>query len=276
MGVEQVTAAFLAALAAAVVSTVFGNSAAPAVVSTNWAGYAVTTPKASAQGFTAVSATWTVPAVACGRAAAGTGSATWVGLGGFATGSGTLAQIGTSSDCSRRGGPVYSAWREVLPSASDTLDLDVRPGDTITASVVRTSTQARMSLENARTGASAVSTHRIPATPNRSAEWIVEAPSWCGAVSCRVMPLARFRSVTFTEVEATAAGHTGALLDPGWEPTAIELVPGTHHELFPAGHTMQNSSSRSGSGIVPGSVVGEGRSFTLWWRARPLAPTFSS
>ena len=69
--------------------------------SSNWAGYAVsgsgtgTTPTS----FTAVSGSWVQAAATCTAGSPGY-SAFWVGLGGFATGSRTLEQIGTEADCS--------------------------------------------------------------------------------------------------------------------------------------------------------------------------------
>src|SRR4051794_34361235 len=96
-----------------------------ASVSSNWSGYAVTSGAAH---FKRVAATWTVPAVTCTTTRRRAYSAAWVGLGGYHDDSRALEQIGTSSDCVG-GTPRYSAWYELVPSASVDLPLGVRAGD---------------------------------------------------------------------------------------------------------------------------------------------------
>jgi Peptidase A4 family len=76
-----------------VLSTASANAATE--VSTNWAGYAVST---DATTYTSVTGTWTEPTVTCGASDAGTSSAFWVGLGGLSTTSQALEQIGTSAE----------------------------------------------------------------------------------------------------------------------------------------------------------------------------------
>lgn len=95
--------------------------------STNWSGYAISTP---AGAVTAVSGSWTVPTVT----GTSTGyAASWVGIDGFS--SPTVEQIGTEADIIN-GQPTYYAWYEMYPSASVNLtNLTIKPGDVITASV---------------------------------------------------------------------------------------------------------------------------------------------
>ena len=92
---------------------------------TNWAGYIVASdlqnPQAS---ITSISASWTVPAVTISTQ--DTFSAIWIGIGGFFDN--TLIQAGTEQD-SIQGQSEYSAWLELLPQNSFTIDtLSVSPG----------------------------------------------------------------------------------------------------------------------------------------------------
>ena len=80
---------------------------------------------------TSVSASWTVPTVIISKQ--DTFSAVWIGIGGFFDQS--LIQTGTEQD-SFQGQSEYSAWFELLPQNSITIDsISVSPGDQITASI---------------------------------------------------------------------------------------------------------------------------------------------
>src|SRR5437764_362231 len=113
--------------------------AASTSVSSNWAGYAVSGKK-----FRRVSGTWVVPRGACASGSESF-SAAWVGLGGFASSSQSLEQIGTELDCRASGRAIYSAWYELVPSLSRDIRMAVRPGDTLSASV--TARGARITLK---------------------------------------------------------------------------------------------------------------------------------
>src|SRR5207244_301014 len=140
------TSAMVKALASlAVVSAVAAVAASIASaadeVSTNWAGYAIADSQTVEAGsstapltFTSVTATWKQPKVTC-SAGSTSYSAFWVGLGGLASTSEALEQIGTAANCTATGKAVYYAWYELVPARSVPVSLKVRPGDTITASV---------------------------------------------------------------------------------------------------------------------------------------------
>jgi hypothetical protein len=172
-----------------------------ATVSTNWSGYAVA---ASPGTVTSVSGTWVVPAVT------GTGTAyssTWVGIDGFS--SPTVEQIGTDSDVIN-GRPVYYAWFEMYPSAAVGVNLNIHPGDTISASVSYSSNAFTLQITD---GAQSFSiTRSAPTAQRSSAEWIEEAPSSFSGV----LPLANFGTVTFSGAQATIAGTTGAIDNAAW------------------------------------------------------------
>jgi hypothetical protein len=98
--------------------------AAPAVASaatstsSNWAGYAVSSPDPAAPvAYTSVSGSWVVPVASCSASPASF-SAFWVGLGDFSETSQGLEQIGTESDCTPAGRATYGVWYELVPAAS--------------------------------------------------------------------------------------------------------------------------------------------------------------
>jgi hypothetical protein len=232
------------------VATSMGASALVAVaaaprkdVSPNWAGYAVT--KAS---FRSVSATWKQPKVTCGPGDAGARSSVWVGLGGYRPGSHRLEQIGSASDCSAATGrPHYYAWHEIPPALGVVAQLPVGAGDIISAKVAvnEAGTLVLFTIENRTRGVGYTTSEPVSKADVSSAEWIVEAPPRCGA-RCGTPRLANFGSVSFTQVAALAGGHVGTILDPGWQATAIRILP-----------------SYSSVGAAPKALAGDGASFTV-------------
>ena len=178
---------------------------------TNWAGYLVASdiqnPEATV---TSVSASWTVPAV--NISAEDTFSAIWIGIGGFFDE--TLIQTGTEQD-STQGQSEYSAWLELLPQTSITINsISVSPGDQITASIqlVNTNTdQWSISIRDLTsnqqyTGSFTYSSSQL------SAEWMVERPD----VSTRrsrgtLSSLADVGTVEFTNCQTTIGGETGTI-----------------------------------------------------------------
>jgi hypothetical protein len=116
----------------------------------------------------------------------------------------------------------------MIPAGSVTIPLTIRPGDHITGSVAVTGHHVRMRLHNDTTNATFTRRLRARKTDVRSADWIVEAPSLCDDNGvCHVSQLANFGTTGFSDATAkTTSGHTGAIADPAWTPTAIDLVPG--------------------------------------------------
>jgi len=185
--------------------------------SRTWAGYVVR----SGPGFTAVRARGVPPRVVCNRP--GSSAAFWVGLGGANVDSEGLEQIGTSADCSGRADLSYSAWYELIPSPPVDIRLEIHAGDAIEAGVQMIDATAMLTLRDITTGAS-FSTRAAVRFPDRtSAEWIAEAPSVCLPPSCRPIPLADFRRVSFTAASATAEGHDGAIADASWTTERLKM-----------------------------------------------------
>lgn len=153
--------------------------------SSNWSGYAKT-----GSGFTSATATWNVPSVSASSSA--TYSSAWVGIDG--DGNSDLIQTGTESDYVN-GRAEYSAWWEILPDYSVTISsVPVKAGDSITASVAKSSGSSWViSLKDNTTGKSWSST-KTYSGPGQSAEYVVEAPTVGGSQSS----VAHFSPVTFS------------------------------------------------------------------------------
>jgi hypothetical protein len=179
----------------------FGVSRATAY-STNWSGYA-----AQATTFTDVQGSWTQPSVACttrGRKY----SSFWVGLDGY--NSNSVEQIGTDSDCASKNRPVYYAWYEMYPAGSVSVQATVAAGDHLSAEVSASGTTFTLSLTNHTRGWTFTKSLSSSTAVKSSAEWVAEAPSSC-FVSCSVLPLANFGTMSFTAASATGTSTTGAI-----------------------------------------------------------------
>lgn len=226
------------------------HAATVTTTSSNWSGYAVS---AAGQSFTDVKGTWVEPALNCASAAPGF-SSFWVGLGGFASGSTALEQVGTEADCAR-GVPTHSVWYELVPAPQVQTSLQVSPGDTITAEVSVAGTQVTLSITDTTTGGTFSTTQTVATPDTSSAEWIAEAPSQClgGSLTrCRPLPLAPFGTVSFSAASTTANGHTGVISDTAWTASDIAL-----HGLF------------GGSSAAPSTLGTDGASFTVTTQATP-------
>jgi Peptidase A4 family len=227
---------------------------ADSVSSSNWAGYAVHRPGVR---FTKVLGAWTQPSASCttGRR---TYSAMWVGLGGYSASSNALEQIGSEVDCTASGRVSSTAWYELVPAPSRPIRMTVRPGDSMQASVTVSGRRVILSLTDATTRRSFTKTFRPSTIDVSSAEWILEAPSECiSANNCQTLPLANFRSASFSLAQAQAVGgHVGAIADPAWDWTQIKLTPdGRRFVIFNGGHSV--------GAAVPSSLNATGDGFSV-------------
>lgn len=242
--------------------------------SSNWAGYAISDATTIQTGttdatqtaplqFTDVTATWRVPKVSCSTQTSPSYSAFWVGLGGFSDTSSALEQTGVDADCSATGKPVYYAWYELVPAPATQVRLKVGAGDSVTASVVVNGTDVLVQVKN-RTRQTTFTKHLTMADPDvASAEWIAEAPSACTSEGggCRVLPLANFGKVGFTNVAAVANSHPGTLVDQTWSAARISLVPRSTRGIF------GGNDNTTAAGAVPANPSADGRSFAVGWVA---------
>jgi Peptidase A4 family len=249
------------AAAAATLAALAAPAGAGAVTSTatssNWAGYAIS---GTGLRLRRVASTWVQPTTACTATGRRRYSAAWLGLGGYHTTSRALEQIGTEADCTAAGTPSYSAWYELVPAAPVAIPLTVRPGDTLSASVTVTGHTVKLYLANRTRGT--VFTKRLTAdrVDVTSAEWIVEAPSACYGSVCAALPLADFGTTSFAGARATTAlGHSGAITDPAWAATAINLGAGGGGR--PGGHRFASGAGLAAA--VPGDLAATGDGFTV-------------
>ena len=181
--------------------------------SVNWAGYAVTGPDGSV---TNVKGSWTVPTVDC-VSTPNSYSASWTGIDGY--NSGTVEQIGTSSNC-RGTTPEYYAWYEFYPKFSFSVPIPVTAGDVISAEVnYKGKGQFVATITNTRTGQTFSKTGKVAQAKRSSAEWIIEAP-WSGGV----LPLANFGVANFGPNYATVNGISGNIGSFGTAVQSITMV----------------------------------------------------
>jgi peptidase A4-like protein len=229
-------------------------------ISSNWAGYVVNGSDPTVQtSFSRVSARWIQPAATCttGRA---TFSAFWVGLGGFSETSQALEQIGTEADCSVTGKARYAMWYELLPAASVPIKLKVFPGNAVTASVKVNGSKVTLQIKNLTRKTTFTRTLRMSVPDLSSAEWVAEAPSSCNAAGrCVQLPLSNFGSLSFTRASTTANAHTGAISDPTWTATMIQLVADAGSPFV--------SDGQASTGALPSELSSDGTSFRIDWQA---------
>ena len=174
------------------------------VQSFNWSGFAKTS--ATAQAFTSVSAKWTQPKVKCGIE--DQMSATWVGLDGATNG--TVEQDGTTGWCFR-GHATYFTWYEMFPAGSVTVGKSLKPGDKITASVVRSGTSYKLAVKDATHSSASFSKTKscaLATCTDESIEWIQERPAFS---TTGIIPLANFGSWKATAVAGKGSGSTDSI-----------------------------------------------------------------
>ncbi|MEI8105033.1 MAG: G1 family glutamic endopeptidase [Actinomycetes bacterium] len=245
-------------------------------VSSNWAGYAAigpgSTPATASPltSFTDVTATWVQPAATC-AAGASTAAAIWVGIGGYSLSSQKLEQVGTDLDCSADGKASYYVWYELVPADAVNVRLKIFPGDTITASVLITGSDVLVQVKD-RTRRTSFTKHLPMIAPDlTSAEWIIEAPSECGA-TCHELDLTNFGSFKLTRTFATASTPSagvqgGRILSPFWETMAIRLIPTARRSYGDASGVRASSTA----GAVPVELAPDGGGFTANWVANAAA-----
>jgi hypothetical protein len=211
----------------------------------NWSGYAATS---SAQDYTGVTGTWTVPQPEA-TSTAGV-SAAWVGIGGV--NSRDLIQAGTQEVVSGTGQSQYQSWIETLPQASKQVPLSVKPGDSVTVSIDKQASGTNMwqiAFKNNTTGQTYQTDVKYSSTQS-SVEWIEEAPSGQGGI----LPIDDFGTIAFSNASATRAGQTVNLSQANAQP--ISLLGANGQAL-----------------AVPSAIDADGAGFTV---ARTDAPAVTT
>jgi hypothetical protein len=219
--------------------------------STNWSGYAVTGTT-----FTDVKGSWIQPAADCSSTTASptngkgngnghgnghggggqsqsTYSSFWVGLDGYS--SSTVEQTGTDADCSGTT-PVYYGWYEFYPAFPINFSNPVSPGDTINAEVSVSGGTVTVTLQDATKGWTQHATQSSAGYALSSAEWIAEAPS-----SGKVLPLANFGTVYFSNASAVGGGKNGSISDFTYDPLTMVTSTGVT-KAAPSGLSSRGSA----------------------------------
>jgi hypothetical protein len=255
------------------------TGAAQQAASENWAGYIARSSIGNGQ-FSSVSGSWVEPRVSS-NSSTGQGqgySAFWVGLGGSSNQSQALEQIGTSAD-TVDGQTQYYAWYELVPAPETRLNLDIHPGDHISATVSVSGNTVTLSLSDETTGQSVSKQVQVSNPDTSSAEWIAEAPSSESQIGdYQTLPLADFGQVTFTNASASSNGHTGSIADPNWSLQQVQLASpsGGNWAGGGAGIAADGTSFVSGqssAGAQTSSLSGDGSSFSVSWTSNGSAVT---
>jgi hypothetical protein len=231
------------------------------LLTSNWSGYAAVGGGA----YTAVSATWRVPAVTCPTDGSDSNSSQWVGIDGASDS--TVEQDGTYSNCA--GGTAnYGAWLEMvgnttvynpggmeynaqtsLPSGHT-----VYPGDSITASV-SVDDDDDWTFAMADTTSPHTWSYTNPTTiywagaDESSAEWIVERPQLC-TPDCQLTALANFGTAAFSNALANAGNGSQSIAALGGSP--VQMIRSDSDSTLLAG---------------PGALDGTGEIFSDTWYA---------
>lgn len=186
-----------------------GRSAIQSIASFNWSGYADGANTTKVGTFTKVSGSWTAPGVTCG--AEDQIEVEWVGLDGLF--SGAPEQLGTMAWC-YKGAPIYFTWWEMPNSTTGLTEVGttLKPGDKITASITRSSSNFTLKLTDATTTANSFTEHQTctvtkTTCPATSAEWISERPSF----GIGIPPLAKYSAFKITNGAETASGTAGTI-----------------------------------------------------------------
>src|SRR5881394_1038698 len=155
-----------------------------AAQSNNWFGYNQGTLEQGGKMFNAITGDWTVPTATQHTAGQDEASSDWIGIGGgcidasCTVGDNTLIQTGTEQDVDSSGHPSYSAWWEIIPAPSISIDMTVGAGDHMHASVAETVANSnvwQITLQDVTRGETFSTTVPYSST-HATAEWIEETP----------------------------------------------------------------------------------------------------
>jgi hypothetical protein len=233
-------------LASISLQPVLANAAGLTDSSLNWAGYTATSGS-----YTGVSGTWTIPAVTGNTSLSA--DAAWVGVGGVS--SNDLIQAGTQA-IAQNGTVQYQAWYEILPQVSQIVNLPVKNGDSITASITQQSTGVWLVVLQDNTSGQTYQQSVQYSSSLSSAEWIEEMPMSGNTL----LPLDNFNSINFSNASAIKGGVRKSLSQSG--ATAISMLNnfnqtlaspsavGSDGQSFTVTEATQTADTSSGSGVT--------------------------
>ncbi len=204
------------------------NGTVTAYPDLNWSGYADASSTSTADDFTYVSGSWTMPAVQCPTAPyqdSGAYDSNWVGIDGFSDS--TVEQLGTGAQCFE-GVKYYYVWYEMYPGATaeegtaacinDNVNCP-QPGDQITASVSVTPGSSGENnytltlIDHTRPQESFTDTQEcaVATCVDSSAEWIVERPAYAPGGLVQFVPLADYGRTSFSAGSLVANGRRSTI-----------------------------------------------------------------
>jgi hypothetical protein len=166
-----------------------------------------------------------------------------------------VEQTGTEAVCSGTAA-TYSAWYEFCCSEPIITipSMTVEPGDTMSASVVYSSSTGKFTLKitDERTGQTFSKSAAVSGAARSSAEWIAEAPS-DGAI----LPLADYGTVLFGKDSTSIAGTNNATDSTTHGPignfSTVEEI------------TMEKKKVMES---IPSALSSDGSSFSVTWAAQ--------
>jgi hypothetical protein len=219
------------------------GSKANANQSTNWFGYNQGSSEQGGKQFHSVAADWTVPTATSHTKGQDEASSTWTGIGGGCVDASctqtdnTLIQTGTEQDVDSSGNPSYSAWWEIIPLPSMTIDsLQVSPGDHMHADITETPTGSenwQITLKDVTRGQSFTTTVPYPSS-YATAEWIQETPVEIGSSGAGVAALPNLSKSPF---DFAATNGSPAGLKSSEEMQLVESSGGSLGGLLGGGST---------------------------------------
>lgn len=216
-----VASAALVTLMPAASATASGVHADPvrrvrAGLAKNWAGYV-----AHGGPFTSASTTWSEPSITCGSTE-NSAVASFAGLDG--AGSSTVEQIGTIATC-KKGSVGHFAFYEMFPRAAFNIAHPVHAGDSLTATVVATTSKKfTLTLVDHSAGWSFSTNQRSSKAQRASAEAITEAPAMRGS---GIVPLANFGQINYSGTTASPAFSNPEAVTMVTNSGAVKAAPTT-------------------------------------------------
>jgi hypothetical protein len=218
------------------------------LASQNWSGYVDTSTKAGT--YTSLSGKWTEPKISGCKASTVSAAVFWVGIDGISSADPTVEQDGTIAICPGGGSttPEYGTWWEMYPSNDvQIVGGTVKPGDKITASVVRSGTKYTLKVTDSTTKGNSFSTKQTCSAStckNESAEWIAERPGINGGLST----LPKFGTWTASSAAVKGGGKSGTIKSFSDDEVTME---NTSHKVL----------------AQPGALNSAGNSFKDVWKA---------
>jgi hypothetical protein len=178
--------------------------------SSNWFGYNQGALEPGKSMFTSITGDWTVPTATQHASGQAESSSDWIGIGGgcmdtsCTTTDSTLIQTGTEQDVASNGAASYSAWYELIPAPSMTVNMAVKPGDHMHAAIAQTLPGLwKITLQDVTTGKT-FSTTTPYSSSEGSAEWIEETLLVIGT-NAGFAALPNLTTVPFTTATANGA-----------------------------------------------------------------------